>query len=34
MSQFGDDRVEADAGRVWSDAELYELGICSYAASR
>lgn len=26
MSQFGDDRVEADAGRGWSDAELYELG--------
>ena len=26
MSQFGDDRVEADAGRVWSDAELNELG--------
>jgi hypothetical protein len=26
MSQFGDDRVEADAGREWSDGELNELG--------
>jgi hypothetical protein len=26
MSQFGDDRVEADAGREWSVAELNQLG--------
>jgi hypothetical protein len=25
MSQFSDDRVEADAGREWSNAELHEL---------
>jgi hypothetical protein len=26
MSQFRDDRVEADAGREWSVAELNQLG--------
>ena len=26
MRQFGDDRVEADAGREWSVAELNQLG--------
>ena len=27
MSQFGNDhRPDADPGREWSDAELYELG--------
>jgi hypothetical protein len=34
MSQSVADRLDADTGREWSDAEVTELPRCSCAASR